>query len=393
VSVVIEFPRNRRGGSTRAPLERCLFVGLGGIGQRHLRNLRALRGDQLEVHAFRVRRERDVLNDALQVQPGEDLETKYDVRVHHDLEAALATRPEAVFVTNPSSLHLEIARRALQAGAHVLVEKPLSHSLEGVAELVEECERRRLVGYVAYQLRFHPGFKRVAEIIQQGLLGRLLFGDAVVGEYLPGFHPYEDYRRMYAARRELGGGVTLSQIHEIDFLMALLGRPERVFSLGGKLSSLELDVDDVSSSLLEFRGKAGRVLPVRLHQDFVQRPGERRLALCGEAGKLEWSLSDRRLRRWSASGQLCESHDYSDFPRNRMFEEELEHFLHCIERGQQPCVTLASGAESLGVALAILESQTSGMPVNVGAVLDRAGLLRPSSSRPPAPPPRFGGAG
>ena len=170
------------------------------------------------------------------------------------------------------------------------------------------------------------------------------------------------------------GGVTLSQIHEIDFLIALLGRPERVFSLGGKLSSLEVDVDDVSSSLLEFRGSEGRVLPVRLHQDFVQRPGERRFVLVGDAGKLEWSLSGRSLRRWSATGELCETHDYTDLPRNRLFEDELSHFLGCVERAETPNVSLASGAESLAVALAILESQASGMPVNVGAVLDRAGL-------------------
>jgi predicted dehydrogenase len=373
VSVVLDFPANRI-GMVRAPVKRCLFVGLGGIGQRHLRNLRALRGGDIEVHAYRVRRERQVVDDALQVVPGEDVETKYDVAVHTELDAALAKKPDIVFVTNPSSLHVDITRRALAAGAHVLVEKPLSHSLTGVAELVRESQARKLVGYVAYQLRFHPGFVRAAEISSQGLLGRPLFAEAVVGEHLPGFHPYEDYRRMYASRRDLGGGVTLSQIHEIDFLIALLGRPERVFSLGGKLSSLEVDVDDVSSSLLEFRGAEGRVLPVRLHQDFVQRPGERRFVLVGDAGKLEWNLSARSLRRWSADGELCETHDYTELPRNQLFLAELSHFLGCVERGEAPNVSLSSGAESLAVALAILESQQSGMPVNVGAVLDRAGL-------------------
>jgi predicted dehydrogenase len=157
-------------------------------------------------------------------------------------------------------------------------------------------------------------------------------------------------------------------------LIALLGRPERVFSLGGKLSSLDVDVDDVSSSLLEFRGAEGRVLPVRLHQDFVQRPGERRFVLVGDTGKLEWSLSGRSLRRWSAEGELVETHDYAELPRNRLFEAELSHFLSCVEQGEAPNVSLASGAESLAVALSILESQASGMPVNVGAVLDRAGL-------------------
>jgi len=373
VSVVLEFPSGRR-GAVRAPVKRCLFVGLGGIGQRHLRNLRQLRGADVEVHAFRVRRERQVVSDALQVVPGEDVEAKYGVHVHGELDAALAKKPDVVFVTNPSSLHVDITRRALEVGAHVLVEKPLSHSLEGVADLVRRSREQKLVGYVAYQLRFHPGFLRTAEIVSQGLLGRPLFAEALVGEYLPGFHPYEDYRRMYAARRELGGGVTLSQIHEIDFLMALLGRPERVFSLGGKLSSLEVDVDDVSSSLLEFRGSEGRVLPVRLHQDFVQRPGERRFVLVGDAGKLEWSLSGRSLRRWSATGELCETHDYTELARNSLFEAELAHFLDCVERAEAPNVSLASGAESLAVALSILESQASGMPVNVGAVLDRAGL-------------------
>jgi len=365
-------PRGEK--AARAPIERCLFVGLGGIGQRHLRNLRALRGTGLDVHAYRVRRERQVVTDTLDVAPGEDLEAKYGIAVHADLDQALAERPDVVFVTNPSSLHVDIARRALEAGAHVLVEKPLSHSLEGVAGLLEASRARNLVGYVAYQLRFHPGFLRAQEILEQGLLGRPLLAEASVAEYLPGFHPYEDYRRMYASRRELGGGVTLSQIHEIDLLLALFGRPERVFSLGGKLSSLEVDVDDVSSSLLEFRGSAGRVLPVRLHQDFLQRPPERRLVIVGERGKLEWSLSARNLRRFGAEGELCESHDYSELPRNRLFEAELSHFLACVERGESPNVSLQAGAQSLAVALSILESQQSGMPVNVAAVLDRAGL-------------------
>lgn len=140
MSVVLEFPGAKRGAGVRAPVGRCLFVGLGGIGQRHLRNLRALRGASVEVHAFRVRRERQVVNDTLQLVPGEDLETKYDVVVHEDLDGALARRPDVVFVTNPSSLHVDITRRALEAGAHVLVEKPLSHSLEGVPELVRQSQ-------------------------------------------------------------------------------------------------------------------------------------------------------------------------------------------------------------------------------------------------------------
>ncbi|HYP86490.1 MAG TPA: Gfo/Idh/MocA family oxidoreductase, partial [Polyangiaceae bacterium] len=100
-------PAPRRAGLGR-PIRRCLFVGLGGIGQRHLRNLRALRGAAVDVHAFRVRRELQVVTDKLEVAPGEDLETKYGVEAHADLDLALSKQPDVVFVTNPSSLHVDV---------------------------------------------------------------------------------------------------------------------------------------------------------------------------------------------------------------------------------------------------------------------------------------------
>ena len=76
-----------------------------------------------------------------------------------------------------------------------------------------------------------------------------------VGEYLPGWHTYEDYRQMYASRADLGGGVILSQIHELDYLYWLFGLPKRVFALGGHLTRLEVDVEDIASILLECRSR------------------------------------------------------------------------------------------------------------------------------------------
>ncbi|HEY1534615.1 MAG TPA: Gfo/Idh/MocA family oxidoreductase, partial [Polyangiaceae bacterium] len=260
--------------ATRA-IRRCLFVGLGGIGQRHLRNLRGLLGESVQVSAYRVRRELQTLDDTLQVVPGVDLEQEYGVEVCSDIEQALATKPDAVFITNPSSLHVPIAMHAARAGCHLFIEKPLSHSLAQISELVTLCEQKRLVTCVAYQLRYHPGFVRLRELLEAGVLGRVLSVRAEVGEYLPGFHPYEDYRRMYAAKSELGGGVTLSQIHELDYLCALFGAPRRVFSMGGHVSSLEVDVDDLALSLLEFARADGSPLFAELHQDFVQRPAQR----------------------------------------------------------------------------------------------------------------------
>lgn len=349
-------------GGERA-VSRALFVGLGGIGQRHLRNLRALLGDAVAVDAFRVRREQQVLDDQLAVVPDAELDARYGVRAFSDLDAALAQGPDVVFVTNPSSLHVDVARRAAEASAHVFIEKPVSHSMNGVLELHALLQRKQRVGFVAYQLRRHPGFRRLRDRLAEGAVGRVLSVRAEVGEYLPNFHPYEDYRRMYAARRDLGGGVTLSQIHELDYLIALFGPPRRAFAMGGKVSSLEVDVDDLTSGVIEFRGSPhGRVI-AELHQDFFQRPTSRRCSVVGDSGRIEWSLSERSFRRWDANGALVEQEDYSSYPRNEAFLEELRYFFECIRERKQPDVDVRVGAQSLKLALGLLESQATGRAI------------------------------
>ena len=346
--------------STQA-IQRCLFVGLGGIGQRHLRNLRALLGDSIDVVAYRVRRERQAFNDNLQVVDGVDVEEKYGVAVCSDLEQAFAVKPDLVFITNPTSEHVPVALAAARLGCHLFIEKPLSHSLDQVAELLALCDEKKLVTCVAYQLRHHPGFWRLRELLAVHAVGRVLSVRAEVGEYLPGFHPYEDYRRMYAAQSALGGGVTLSQIHEIDYLCALFGAPRREFSMGGHVSSLEIDVDDLSLSLLEFARADGSPLFAELHQDFVQRPAQRSATIIGERGRICWSLSGRFLEHLDETGKVVERRDYAQFSRNQVYLDELANFLGCVIR-REPCTpSLREGALSLEVAVRLLESQAQGV--------------------------------
>lgn len=354
-------------GESRRAIRHCLFVGLGGIGQRHLRNLRTLLGDAVEVSAYRVRRERQTLDDTLRVVDGVDLEQKYGVEVCADLDRALERKPDVVFITNPSSLHVPVALKAARAGCHLFIEKPLSHSLEQISELAQVCDEQRLVTCVAYQLRYHPGFVRLRELLGTSALGRVLSVRAEVGEYLPGFHPYEDYRRMYASQSALGGGVTLSQIHEIDYLCALFGTPRRVFSMGGHVSSLEVDVDDLSVSLLEFPRADGSPLFVELHQDFFQRPAQRSVTVVGERGRITWSLSGRFLEHVNETGQVIERQDHSQFQRNQAFLDELANFLGCVIRGEQCTPSLRDGALSLEVAVAQLASQADGAQKRIEA--------------------------
>jgi predicted dehydrogenase len=338
---------------------KVLIVGLGGIGQRHVRNLRTLLGSEVDIIAYRTRRLRQVLTDQLQIEPGTDLEEKYQIQAYEDLDRALAQRPDAAFICNPSSRHMPVALSAAKAGCHLFIEKPLSHSYDGVEELISLVEDHHLVALIGYQMRFHPCLQHLHSLIRQQTIGRVLAARVEVGEYLPGWHSYEDYRQMYASRRDLGGGAILSQIHELDYLYWLFGMPRRVFALGGHLSSLEIDVEDTASILMEYMVD-GLPVPVHVHQDYVQRPPSRTCQVIGDQGKILLDFHGPSVKIFDGVGQLAESRAFEGFQRNQLFLDELKHFLACVKGDETPKVTVRDGGQSLRMALAAKESLATG---------------------------------
>ena len=339
---------------------RVLFAGLGAIGQRHLRNLRALVGPDLQVAAFRVRHRSAIVTERLELNTEENIESMYGIRVFDELEAALDSfKPRLVFVCNPTSLHLDVALPAARAGVSLFIEKPLAASLDGAEELARIVEESRLTAVVGFQMRFHPCILRLRQLIAEMAIGRLIAVRARQGEYLPAFHPYEDYRQSYAAKSELGGGVILTQIHDIDYLVSLLGTPERVFAMGGHLSSLEIDVEDVASVSLEMR-RDGRVLPVHLHQDYVTRPPVRTCWLLGEAGSIDVNFGTPSLTRFDSSGETIENLSFPGFERNQMFVDLLRHLLGCLDGKETSVVGVRDAMRTQRVALAARESLRTG---------------------------------
>ena len=346
---------------------KILFCGLGGIGQRHLRNLRQLLGDELQVHAYRVRGQRIKLRDNLTVDEGADLECDYAIVVHHDLAEALAEKPAAALICNPNSLHVPVALECVRAGVPVFMEKPLASDLAGIDQLLAEVEQRRLPFHVGYNFRFHPGLQRLKALLESGFFGRLLSVRSEIGEYLPNWHRYEDYRQMYAARADQGGGVVLSQIHEMDLIYWFFGLPRSIVTHGGQLSHLEIDVEDTASSLMRCDNAMGS-FPILLHQDYLQRPPVRCFKIVGDAGYAEIDLLANRLRVYGAEGELSEENDFPGFVRNDMFLAQARHFLDCVNGLATPQVSLHDGLQSLRLALAALRSLKEGREVALSEV-------------------------
>ncbi len=339
----------------------ALFIGLGSSGQRHLRNLRSIVGSDLEVAAYRTRRQQIVLTDQQQVAENEILEEKYAITCFGKLEEALAWEPEMAFICNPNNLHLSCAMDAAKVGCHLLIEKPLSHDLEGTEELAALLESKNKAGLVAYHLRFHPLILAVKEILGNSGIGRVLTARAERGEYIPGWHPYEDYRQSYASRSDQGGGALLSQIHEMDYLYSFFGLPKRIFAVGGHLSSLEIDVEDTASILMVCHVD-GQEIPVELHLDYFQRPPAQTFKIIGDEGKIEVDFLSITLKHYR-HGELVRLEECPDFPRNQLFLDEMNHFLACTRGEENPVVSVRDGAQSLRMALAAKESLQTGQPV------------------------------
>ena len=147
-----------------------------------------------------------------------------------------------------------------------MIEKPLSHALEGIAELKEARDRRKLVALVGCNMKVHLALRAVKRALDDTAVGRVRAVEAHCGSYLPDWRPHRDYRASYNSRETQGGGVDLDMIHELDYLYWFFGEARAVTAFVDHRSPLDLDCEDVADILLRF--ECGLVAPVDV--DYVQ---------------------------------------------------------------------------------------------------------------------------
>jgi len=325
-----------------------LIAGFGSIGRRHLRNLRTLG----ESDIILLRSHKSTL-------PDDEIT---GLPVETDIIAALAHKPDAVIISNPTALHLDVAIPAARAGCAILMEKPVSHSLDRLDEFKQAVKTGGAGVLMGYQFRFHPGLRQVKTWLADGLIGRPLSFRAQWGEYLPNWHPWEDYRASYTARQDLGGGVVVTLSHPIDYLRWLLGDVKSLWAFSGRLSDLEIQVEDFAEIGMQFaNGVTGS-----LHVDYYQQPPSHTLEITGTAGRITWDNADGTARLFQAeTGKWQEVNMPANFDRNDLFIAETKHFLDIVQKKAEPVCSLADGEAALKLCLAVHESAASGQMVHL----------------------------
>lgn len=312
------------------------IIGTGSIGKRHITNLLALGFNDLLVASEHSKRE-SFEHDGVTIP------------VVHSYQEAL-DQSEAIIIANPSSFHFEYLDRAINEGKHIYIEKPIALNAVGLDALANKASEKGLIIAVGTQFRFNHRLLELKKILEEKTLGKILAVTATCGEHIADYHPEEDYRISYAARSELGGGVLLTQIHQVDYLDWLFGGYETVSAIEVDVPELEIDVEGSVSYFLRSKDN----LPVAGHLNYLQRPKHTSLEVIGTLGKVIWDYGDNRLDLINNAGEIQVFR--SPFDRNQMFIDIIQDFVDCIHSGDQPRANLEDGIASLRLVDAIKES-------------------------------------
>lgn len=303
-------------------------LGLGSIGLRHARNLKELCARPI---GFDPSPERRALLDGAVAN-----------------RAAALDAADAVVIASPSGQHRDDLEAAIEAGCHVLVEKPLAHADAGLEAVLARAEAAGLTVFVAVNQRFNPAIEAGRARLRDGRLGEPLWARLLCASYLPDWRPQQDHRQGYAAD-PASGGVLFDVIHEFDLANHLLGPARTLSAAATRSGRLGIATEDIADVTLEHDGQ----LRSTLHLDYLTRPAQRITEIAGTEGLLRLDLRARRLERWSPDGAPAETEDFPGSVDDD-YRAEMVAFLDCCRGEATP---RCGGREGLAVLRQVLDAR------------------------------------
>jgi len=322
------------------------LVGLGSIGRRHLRLLRDLRPD-LSITLVRSG------------HGGEYPEEALASKCVSTIEESIAEGAQAAIIATPANLHFQQSMLFIEAGVHILVEKPLSLSTDGIQRLIDSSSRNRIKGLVGYVLRYDPAAQYFKNCLQNPIIGRIIHVDIVCGSFLPEWRPQQDYRKTVSALPELGGGVLYELSHELDYLHWFFGKPIEVQARLVKSGTLGIDVEDSVDLMLVYSGD----VTLSVHLDFNRRIPTRCCIVQTTEGELHWNVLSKKVI-WQTPGKSPKIETFEN-DRDHLYRSQIKHFLTCVEMDVSPIVNLTDGAAVLYLIEAVQKAHKTGCKVSL----------------------------
>lgn len=317
-----------------------LVYGCGSIGTRHAKNLRDL-GHDVYIYDKDEERAQKLASDGFSV---------YDFKSHH-------IQFDGQLVCTPPRLHIPFLEEALKHDANVFVEKPVLIKLDEIDKaykLLEIAKSKGLTVMPGYQLRYSRGMLAIEDVLDKGTIGNIYSIQAEFGQYLPLWHPYEDYRNLYTGKDIDGGGIILDASHEIDNVNIIAGeRPSSVFCASRHMSDLEINVEDNADIILTYPSCIANI-----HLDMLQREYTRRYKIVGSKGNIKWNYPAIGIE---VTNEVCTT---IVMPETKVDDDpymaEMITFTHAIEQNLQITSEFELAIETARIALMCKESSRKG---------------------------------
>ncbi|MCI8299560.1 MAG: Gfo/Idh/MocA family oxidoreductase [Lachnospiraceae bacterium] len=289
------------------------IVGLGSIGKRHVRNIRnVLKERQIEFTL-----------DALRIKgTAADREIEEIISETYRSFEELPDDYNIIFITNPTSLHYDTVRMLIGKTQHMFIEKPVFDRYRDINAINLSADG---IYYVACPLRHKKVIAYIKNLVDQG--EHFYSIRAISSSYLPDWRKGIDYRNVYSAKKELGGGVELDLIHEWDYLTYLFGIPEQMYKFVSHCSSLEINSDDLAVYIAKYQDKAAE-----LHLDYFGVETVRRLELIGNRKNYIVDLLRNVIQIISINN---DENKYIDFGEDDFYLSEMNYFFDSVSHNEK----------------------------------------------------------
>lgn len=331
---------------------RFLIVGLGSMGKRRIRNLHAC--GERDIVGFDTRPDRN--NEAA---------AKYGIRVIRDLEDMAPKDFDVLIISTSPEAHGDYIRFALAHKKHFFVEHPVSD--DGYEDIFQHRDAHT-VKAPSCTFRFYTPVKMMKEILDEGRIGKLLAFQYHMGQYLPDWHPWEDYRDVYFSKKEAGACREMFPF-ELIWLNWLMDSDVAEVSGGAaKVSDLDMDADDIFMAHMRYKnGILGNVII-----DVISRKPFRTLRILGSKGVLEWERFDSQITVYDAQSKKTETisvpkgHPETGYVNEEeMYNDEIRAFVDAIKGVKEYPHTFEENRRLLKTLFALEKSSQSGKRVTI----------------------------
>lgn len=325
-----------------------MFFGLGSIGLRHLQVLNEI--GKFDIAAYRTKK------GMKKIPAGTENKIKY---FNNEIDA-FAWNPNFMIISNPTNLHLEYIIKSIDHKIDTLIEKPVANDFNKVKEVKDRIKKRNNKIYIGYNLRFHPIVTKIKEIIDSGKFGKVLKAELYVGEYLPFWHPYEDYRKSYAAKKELGGGALRTLSHEIDLGQYWFGEYKKIFAKVLKISDLDINVDDSTDIFAEMKNR----IILKISMDYLNPLSIRKGEIFFEKGLLKYNFIKMDIKFIEYTNKEIKTLlRIKNYNYNDQYKSQIEKFIN--KSGEGKLCTLEEGMTVMKIINTCEESNRKGRMIYV----------------------------